>query len=48
MVKGWWKQDGHEFFFDEQTGAMAKGTVVLGGVTYVFDSTTGILLSWYK
>lgn len=36
--------DGRDlYFFDTQTGAMAKGDLVLDGITYHFDEVTGIL-----
>ena len=33
------------YYFDLITGAMAKGTVVIDGITCVFDYNTGILQS---
>ncbi len=57
MIKGWYRvkgdadehlyptQIGNIYYYDRQTGLMAKGTVVIDGVTYVFDETSGKLLS---
>ena len=57
MIKGWYRvkgdideylypsQKGNIYYYDRQTGLMAKGTVVIDGVTYTFDETTGKLLS---
>lgn len=47
MVKGWdysQRFDGKVYYFDPITGAMAKGTAVIDGVTYEFDRETGVLL----
>ncbi len=43
MVKGWSEKDGNRYFFDYTYGTMAKGTVIIDGVTCYFDETTGIL-----
>lgn len=43
MVKHWNEYNGNTYYFDEITGAMAKGRVVIDGEEYVFDETTGIL-----
>ena len=43
MIKGFDVRNGNEvYYFDEQTGAMAKGTVVIKGVEYYFNPVTGI------
>lgn len=43
MIKGFDVRNGNEvYYFDEQTGAMAKGTVVIKGVEYYFNPSTGI------
>ena len=43
MIKGFDVRNGNEvYYFDEQTGAMAKGTVVIKGVEYYFNPATGI------
>ena len=47
MVKGWdysKRFDGKVYYFDLTTGAMAKGTAVMDGVTYEFDRQTGVLI----
>ena len=43
MIKSWSTQNGNVYYFDEQTGAMAKGTVEINGQTFTFDWATGIL-----
>lgn len=43
MVKGWDTNNKGTYYFDPETGAMAKGTVVIDGVEYIFDSYSGIL-----
>ncbi len=56
MVKGWYKvqgsdeklypkQAGNVYYYDRQTGLMAKGTVKIDGVEYVFDGVSGALTS---
>ncbi len=56
MVKGWYKvqgadeiyypdQVGNVYYYDRQTGLMAKGTVTIDGVEYTFDTHTGRLTS---
>ena len=56
MIKGWYKvqgddeilypeQKGNVYYYDRQTGLMAKGTVTIDKVTYVFDEISGRLLS---
>ena len=54
MMKGWVtitgklaevypKQKGFTYFYDYQTGLMAKGWTTIGGVRHYFDETTGVL-----
>ncbi len=54
MIKGWYtvagnevslypNQAGNTYFYDYQTGLMAKGRVNIGGVEYYFDEITGAL-----
>ncbi len=54
MVKGWYKvegkdaevyteQAGNVYYYDYQTGLMAKGDVTINGVEYHFDEVTGVL-----
>ena len=54
MIKGWVKIDGvlgnyypdqigNVYYYDCQTGMMAKGYVFIGGLLYHFDESTGIL-----
>ena len=54
MLKGWVKiegalatlypnQAGNTYYYDTRTGLMAKGWVTIGGVSYYFDETTGVL-----
>ncbi|MBR1860250.1 MAG: hypothetical protein IJ796_00075 [Lachnospiraceae bacterium] len=51
MIKGWYTEDGsikadqkgNVYFYDEQTGLMAKGNIVINGVSYHFDERTGVL-----
>ncbi len=50
MIKGWYTEDGsinpeqtgNTYFYDQQTGLMAKGDVTIGGVKYHFDEVTGV------
>jgi len=53
MVKGWYqvmgrdvdfynKQKGNIYYYDYQTGLMAKGDTVIDGKTYHFDEVTGV------
>ncbi len=44
MVKGWNRLNENDYYFDLLTGAMAKGTVQVDGIAYVFDEITGICL----
>ncbi len=52
MIKGWYTvsgadnqlypdQIGNTYYYDQQTGLMAKGLVTINGVQYYFDETTG-------
>ncbi len=51
MIKGWYTEDGtikpdqkgNTYFYDIQTGLMAKGDVKIEGKTYHFDEITGVL-----
>lgn len=43
MIKGWDTTEAGTYYFEEITGAMAKGHVVIGGKIYDFDTITGIL-----
>ena len=43
MIKGWDSNQNGKYYFDPETGAMAKGTTVIDGVEYTFDKTTGKL-----
>ena len=54
MYKGWYKvegeqakiyplQEGNKYYYDYQTGLMAKGWQVIDGVSYYFDEKTGVL-----
>ena len=54
MYKGWYKvegeqakiyplQEGNKYYYDYQTGLMAKGWQVIEGVSYYFDEKTGVL-----
>ena len=56
MIKGWYKvqgddeilypdQAGNVYYYDRQTGLMAKGTVTIDGVEYTFDKVRGYLIS---
>ncbi len=56
MVKGWYKvqgsdeklykeQVGNVYYYDRQTGLMAKGDVTIDGVAYSFDPVSGALTS---
>ena len=44
MIKGWDTNEDGTYYFEPITGAMAKGTVEIDGVSYRFDDVTGILL----
>ena len=37
-------QIGNKYYYDNKTGAMVKGHVVINGVSYHFDEMTGVLL----
>jgi len=43
MVKGWTEDGEKRWYFDLETGAMAKGTVEIDGVSYRFNEGTGVL-----
>lgn len=56
MVKGWYKvkgldeqlypeQIGNVYYYDRQTGLMAKGDVCIDGINYSFDTVSGKLIS---
>ena len=56
MLTGWVKiegaltlyypgQSGNVYYYDRQTGLMAKGTVIIDGTEYHFDEVTGVLLT---
>ncbi len=56
MIKGWYRvqgndvniypqQEGNIYYYDRQTGLMAKGNVTIDGVEYYFDEISGILKS---
>ncbi len=42
MVKGWAENEDGKYYFDLQTGAMAKGTTDIDGVSCRFDAYTGV------
>ena len=57
MLKGWVQivdelaelypeQKGNTYYYDYQTGLMAKGTVVFDGVEHYFDETTGCFIGF--
>lgn len=55
MVKGWQTTAAGTYYFDLQTGAMAKGNAAIDGKNYTFDVVSGILQSsagvengWYS
>lgn len=41
MLKGWQTNENGTYYFDYETGAMAKGTAVIDKVLYMFNKTTG-------
>ena len=43
MIKGWSEQNGNRYYFDLETGAMAKGTTTIDGTVYTFSWVTGAL-----
>ena len=43
MIKGWSEQNGNRYYFDLETGAMAKGTTTIDGTVYTFSWVTGVL-----
>ena len=42
MIKGWNENAAGRYYFDPETGAMAKGKVLIDSVMYSFDKNTGI------
>ena len=42
MVKGWDETENGKYYFDLETGAMAKGETVIDGVSCRFDAYTGV------
>ena len=42
MVKGWTENEDGTYYFDRETGAMAKGETVIDGVPCRFDAYTGV------
>ena len=42
MVKGWTENEDGKYYFDLETGAMAKGETVIDGVPCRFDAYTGV------
>ena len=42
MVKGWDETENGKYYFDLETGAMAKGTTDIDGVSCRFDAYTGV------
>ena len=42
MVKGWTENEDGTYYFDLETGAMAKGETVIDGVPCRFDAYTGV------
>ncbi len=55
MIKGWYTvcgtdellypdQIGNTYYYDQQTGLMAKGRVTIDGTEYMFDEVTGVLI----
>lgn len=50
MVKGETVKDGNWYYFDEQTGAMAKGLTTLpSGKTVYYDKITGVMMKgWWN
>lgn len=50
MLKGWFTDAaGNRYYYNDITGCMEHGTVVIADVSYTFDAVTGILLDkvWY-
>lgn len=45
MIKGWDENQNGRYYFDLIYGTMAKGNVTIDGVSYTFDTVTGILQS---
>lgn len=44
MIKGWYMDNGKNYYYDKITGAMQKGWVTIEGRKYHFDEVTGIQL----
>ncbi|MBO5458889.1 MAG: hypothetical protein J5981_01415, partial [Lachnospira sp.] len=50
MIKGWYTtEDGRLYYYNDITGQMEHGAVVIGGENCAFDDITGVALncSWY-
>ena len=47
MATGW-VHDGGTWYYASGSGALARGPVPVGGVTYCFDSETGAMLTGYQ
>lgn len=50
MIKGWYTtQDGRTYYYNEITGQMEHGSVVIGDMPCAFDNITGIAVNcgWY-
>ena len=42
MIKGWSQQNGNTYYFDLETGAMAKGSAVIDGAEHYFNTATDV------
>jgi cell wall-associated NlpC family hydrolase len=45
MIKGWNCNEGTIWYFDQETGAMTKGDLVINSIRFSFDPATGVLKS---